>query len=156
MKIEIATFNHINQISALYEEFFEFNGLLQPEFYKAAKESGTYPKSIIENEKADLIIALDGDNVIGFAHIMEDKTEPYATFVQYKLGIVVDLMVTEKYRSRGIGKALMDSVKIWCAERDTDYIELNVIANNTEAYKFYEREGFNVNMQTLRYKIKKL
>ena len=40
-------------------------------------------------------------------------------------------------RGRGLGKALMDHVKV-----GRDYLQLNTHAANAAAHRFYEREGF--------------
>lgn len=154
MKIEIATAKYIDQISLLYEEFFRYNENLQPEFYNSAKECGQYPKYIINNDNDDLIIAVDDNIVLGLIHVMEDKTEPYNCIAQYKLGVIVDFIVTEKFRGQGIGTALMNAAKHWCCQRDVDYMELKVIADNVDVYKFYHHQGFNTTMNIMRYKIK--
>lgn len=153
----MATLKYVEQISALYEEFFAYNERLQPKFYKSAKESGAYPTYIINDLKSDLILAIDEhDILIGFIHITEDITEPYNPIVQYKVGIIVDFIVTDTYRGQGIGKMLMTACKDWFRKRDIDYIELKAIANNPDAIRFYEREGFTTEMYIMRNDIKDL
>ena len=57
-------------------------------------------------------------------------------------GIVTDLFLREKYRSRGLGKLAMDCVIEYCRARGISAIELQVEHDNKAAQKFYRRLGF--------------
>ena len=50
----------------------------------------------------------------------------------------------------GAGAALLGAAKQWAAARGLDYLELNVLAENTAAFRFYQREGFQTASQTMR------
>lgn len=54
---------------------------------------------------------------------------------------VEDLAVDPSWRSRGVGKALLDAAKAWAAERGAMHLELDSSPSRTEAHRFYEREG---------------
>ncbi len=77
MNIRLATLDDINVVSALYCEFFAFHAGLQPEYSRVVKESGSYPMHIITSENEDLIIAEVDAAIVGFFHILEDKTPPF-------------------------------------------------------------------------------
>ncbi len=52
------------------------------------------------------------------------------------------IVVSEKYRSRGYGKGLIEYAKNWAQENgiDTIYLSCNIVRNRT--HEFYKREGF--------------
>ena len=56
---------------------------------------------------------------------------------------IAEICVDERFRRRGVGKALMDFVKADAKEKGFSRIELDVWAFN-DALAFYEAEGFTV------------
>lgn len=55
-----------------------------------------------------------------------------------------DLIVTEKYRQKGIGKALYDEVLNYALENNINRVEWVVLDWNTPAVNFYKSTGANV------------
>ncbi len=144
MEVRIAVQDDVENICRLYNEFFEFNANQQPQYYKETLESGKYPKSVINSNTEDIFIAIEGNEVIGFIHISEDKTLPFETFIQHKFANVIDLFVESSFRKKGVGKLLLDSAKQWAKIRELDYLELNVLAQNKNGIQFYEYEKFEI------------
>ena len=151
VEIRIATMNDIEQICQLYTEFFAYNAKLQPKYCKEIKENGNYPKSIITDDKSDIIIAIENNTILGFVHIQEAETPPYDSVVQHKFAVIIDFIVTVLCREKGIGKKLMDEAKKWTKLRNLEYIELMVLNNAKEANSFYEKNGFVTVSHTMRY-----
>jgi len=137
----------------LYEEFFAFHARLQPDYYNVASEHGKYPDYIINSEKDDLLIAEINGNIAGFAHVMEDKTDPYDCIKQYKFAVCVDLYTSPDYRKMGVGTALMNAIKEWAKKRGLAYVELKVLVENDNAIRLYEREGYSEVYHTMRCKL---
>jgi GNAT superfamily N-acetyltransferase len=54
---------------------------------------------------------------------------------------VEDLAVDPGCRSQGVGKALLDAIKVWARERGATHLELDSAEARTDAHRFYEREG---------------
>ena len=52
--------------------------------------------------------------------------------------------------SQGIAVALLIAAKDWAKHRRLDYIELKVVAGNKNAIDFYDWQGFNTVMHTMR------
>lgn len=55
---------------------------------------------------------------------------------------VEDIYVTEAYRSRGLGRALVDACSEWARDKGADGVSLQVAAGNKRARKFYDELGF--------------
>ena len=151
LKIKLATHDDIEQICLLYNEFYAYNAALQPEYCNAAKESGKYPESVIADENADIIVAVENNTIVGFVHVREAKTPPYASVVPHNYAEIIDFIVTASCREKGVGSKLMDAAREWGKARSLDYIELFVLTNAKEAYAFYQRYGFDTKSHTMRY-----
>jgi len=150
MEIRTAVHNDIEQICLLYNEFFAYNAKMDPVYCRAGKETGEYPKTVIEDAGSDLIVAVENDKLTGFIHIKEGRTPPYDALMQNHYAQIIDFIVTEDHRQKGIGKKLMDAAKEWATKRELDYIELFVLQGAKNEHRFYERNDFVTVMQTMR------
>lgn len=54
---------------------------------------------------------------------------------------LIDLVVDEPHRSKGIGAELLDWLASWAAERGCNCLELPSGISREAAHQFYEREG---------------
>ena len=151
MDIRIAVHEDIEQICSLYNEFFAYNAEKDPVYFKAGKETGEYSKSVIDSNGSDLIVATLNNDILGLIHIREGKTPPYDALVQNRYAQIIDFIVTKTHRKKGIGAQLMNAAKEWAKNRNLDYIELFVLQGAVDERNFYERNGFNTVMQTMRH-----
>ena len=142
LAVRVSTAGDIDGVRLLNEEFWRYNAKLQPDYYCPAKDSGDYPKSVIESMDSDIIIAIENEKVVGLIHVRESKTLPYAPIVQHRYAEVVDFIVTASHRRKSIGTKLMDAAKEWSKARNLEHIELFVLSEATGERLFYEKEGF--------------
>jgi GNAT superfamily N-acetyltransferase len=87
-----------------------------------------------------LFVAAAGDRTVGF--ISGELRQGSPTFLPRTWASVDDVFVEPAYRSRGMGRALLQSVRDWAQERGADGISLQVAAANARGRKFYEDLGF--------------
>lgn len=153
MIIRLAQLEDMPQICGFYTKFYKYTSAQQPYYYKEITESGTYPKSIIEGNEGDVLVAEESGVIIGFLLILETKTLPYPVLAEHRLAKVVDLFVDENCRAKGVGRALMAEAQKWAAARELEYLELNVLANNEGALKFYAKENFEAVHYVMRRKL---
>ena len=151
MKIRLAESNDIPQICGLYHEFFIYNSIQQPQYYKKGIEKGSYPKNVIENNSEDIFVAIESNVIIGFMHITEESTPPYDCFVKHRYANIIELFVTKNHRNKGVGGLLIESAKLWAKARELDYIELNVLVENENGIQFYSHKEFKAVSQVMRY-----
>jgi GNAT superfamily N-acetyltransferase len=52
------------------------------------------------------------------------------------------LVVEESYQGKGVGKKLIEQLKIWAKEKGNDRLSLRCNIKRTEAHLFYEHLGF--------------
>ncbi len=87
-----------------------------------------------------LFVAVTGDRTVGF--ISGELRQGSPTFLPKTWASVDDVFVEPEYRNRGMGRALLQSVRAWAQERGADGISLQVAAANSRGRKFYEKLGF--------------
>ena len=87
-----------------------------------------------------LFVAASGERTVGF--ISGELRQGSPTFLPKTWASVDDVFVEPEYRSRGMGRALLQSVQAWAQERGADGISLQVAAANARGRKFYEDLGF--------------
>ncbi len=87
-----------------------------------------------------IAVVEDKDTVIGFSKID----------LEADCGKLDYLIVPETYRGRGYGRDLMDWAMASFREAKIGQIELKVVAGN-DAIKLYEKYGFRLNAQILRW-----
>lgn len=140
----------IKQIEPLYALLFERMAELQPQFNCSANQETAFIRSVIEHEEQEILLAQQGEQILGIAVLMMTHTPPYPCFVPHRYADLLDLLVIPSARGNGIGSKLLDAAKHWAKLHDADYIELCALSNNHGAVRLYEREGFMECTKTFR------
>lgn len=74
----------------------------------------------------------------------EQETPPYNCFINQRYVYLLDLIVINIHRGNGIGSELLRKVKEWEKVRNLDYVELNVLPENSEVIKLYEKKDLKI------------
>lgn len=97
-------------------------------------------RAVLGSEVGDAFVAEDGEGrVIGWAHVFMVpfiESGPNAELG----GLVVD----DKYRGSGAGRALVEHVEAWARERGAVDLSLRSNIVRDGAHKFYQHLGFEV------------
>ena len=97
---------------------------------------------VFENEYSDVIVAVNGDTICGFAtveYIVKEKS-PYG--LQRKFYRIAEFGVDENFRRMGVATKLINFCKQEAKNRGFDRLELDVWEFNEGAMKFYDSVGF--------------
>ena len=95
-------------------------------------------RGAVESHDAVVLVAESEDGeLIGFLTGYQDI---HSVRFGYRAW-VEDFAVHPEYRSRGVGKALLDAAKGWARERGATHLELDSAEARVDAHRFYEREG---------------
>ena len=131
--IEIDKYN-LNIISAEYrEKYFEY--MLQD----------------CNNQSGKIFIAEDCGLVVGLvAGFVENYNErDFLDYVCPKKGIVAELIVSKRLRSKGAGQLLLNEMEKYFKSIDCRYVQLDVFAYNDIAKNFYRKNNYEERMISL-------
>ena len=104
----------------------------------------------VKNNNGMCYLAVDNDRAIG---LIMGTIPPYDEYdyLDYKCpkrGIITELIVTSKIRSKGVGQALMEKMEEYFISNDCEYVLIDVFAYNENAIKFYDKKGYHPRMYT--------
>lgn len=109
----------------------------------------------VKKNNGKCFLAVENDKVIGLIMgcvFPYDKYD-YLDYKCPKRGKITELIVTNKIRSNGIGKKLMETMEQYFLSIDCEYIVIDVFGYNEKGIKFYSNQGYHTRMETM---IKKL
>ncbi len=92
-----------------------------------------YKNSIIRGTGNWLLLAKDGERIVGFIHAMKFNK---------KYGKIKALFIDDKYQRKGIGSELLEKTLKWLRKRT--YISLHVAKINKNAINLYKKFGFQI------------
>ncbi|WP_330286018.1 GNAT family N-acetyltransferase [Streptomyces sp. NBC_00576] len=100
------------------------------------------------DDQARLVLAVEyAGAVVG--HLMGSLAEPTA-IRPVKAATLISVYVRPAHRSSGAGARMVEAFVQWAAERGAEHAEVTAYAANTDAIRFYERNGFAPQTVTLR------
>ena len=109
----------------------------------------------VVNYNGKCFLAIQNEMVVG---LIMGCIPPYDEFdyLDYKCpkrGMITELIVTTKIRSKGVGQALMEEMEEYFKSVGCEYVLVEVFAYNENATKFYSKKGYHSRMYDM---IKKL
>jgi GNAT superfamily N-acetyltransferase len=91
---------------------------------------------VVSSDSAVVLVAVSEARWVGLCTAYDDIES-----VRFGRRIwVEDLAVHPEYRSRGIGKRLLDEAKRWGQARGAAHLQLESSEARTDAHRFYQRE----------------
>jgi GNAT superfamily N-acetyltransferase len=99
-------------------------------------------RQMLERDDHIAFAAIDGEQIVGWIHSYKSVLLESKPFME-----IGGLVVHELYRSKGIGKKLVQSVKEWCLEKKVHDLRVRSNIKRSEAHKFYLAQGFTEEKQ---------
>ena len=95
-------------------------------------------------------LAIEDDKAIGLIMgiIREYDENDYLDYKCPKEGEIIELIVSQKVRSKGIGQLLMNKIEDYFRSLGCEYVIVDVFAYNENAIKFYDKKGYHPRMYT--------
>ena len=100
-------------------------------------------------------LAIENDKAIGLIMRTISSYDEY-DYLDYKCpqrGEITELIVTNKIRSKGIGKELINKMEKYFKSVGCEYVIVDVFAYNEIGKKFYNKKDYHVRMETMIKKI---
>ena len=107
-------------------------------------------KTVIQHDDHRMIVAENGDELLGYIHMVNSLSVGSDRFVE-----IAALSVLDEYRKKGIGKALIEESKKMAEEKGIEYVRIRSNIIRQEAHKFFEQRGFR-NLKTQEVFVKKI
>ena len=97
-----------------------------------------YYKKITDGTYGHCLIAeLDGEAIGYVALAPKDFGYRKSTYIE-----IENIGVTPAYRSKGVGKLIMNAASEWAKSQGADRLYVEAFWGNTEAIKYYKNNGF--------------
>ena len=133
--IRIAQLGDISELVGLLNELFSMESEFKPN--NELQKKGLL--SIIENpEKGIILVKCIDKKIIGMVSILYI----ISTALGGKVGILEDMIISEKYRAMGNGGELLETAIKFAKENDCLRLTLLTDLNNDLAIRFYKHFGF--------------
>jgi PhnO protein len=94
--------------------------------------------SKLKDDKNYYILCVEDKQIVGFLSLYID----YQLHHAQKVATIEELVVNNKKRSGGIGKALVDAAIKQAKEKECEIIELTSGFDRDRAHQFYDKNGF--------------
>lgn len=110
----------------------------------------------IDDNNGICYLAIENNIVIGMIMGIIRKYDEY-DYLDYKCpksGEIIELIVSKKSRSNGVGTKLMEVLENYFKNNNCEYIHVDAFAYNTNAIKFYRNKDYHERMYNMIKKIK--
>jgi ribosomal protein S18 acetylase RimI-like enzyme len=149
MRIREATMKDIEGIQKLYWELDTDAVFYQPSRFVRTERPVGFLIDTINDAKSAILVAEDERKLIGFSLLQEKETPKISCLQEKKYVYVLDIVISEEDRSRGLGSQLLESSKDWGKRRGLDFLRLSVFEENSKGIRFYENNGLTATMRTM-------
>lgn len=144
MNIRLATEDDVPVIGQMWEKLAQFHNMLDSALPPAARGGGkVYARRLISrlsDSQTRVIVAENNGDLVGYALAVIVDVIP-DMFLQENSGFLADIYVDDAFRRKGVGRALVDTVKSWLIENGIRSFEWYVAEDNVIGKRFWESVG---------------
>jgi ribosomal protein S18 acetylase RimI-like enzyme len=140
-------------LDELFREELEYHKSLMPDIFKIPEivVREKWLESILKNNDIFLVVSECNEKIVGAILYKIEKNPEDTLLNERKYGYIEEMIVSEAFRGKGIGKKLLDYVINGFQIKNIKEIEIDVWEKNEIGLKFYEDQGF----KTIQRKMKK-
>ena len=141
--VEVPKIEDFKRVNELAVQVHEMHVTWNPDIFKSVEEviNKEYFENLIKNE--EIYIAKVDQEIVGY--IIFNIKEKENSSMRYRKQLNIDaICVDERYRGKGIGTKILESIKEIAKTRGCTDLYLTVNQENENAIKVYEKFGFKV------------
>ena len=143
LRIRKAIQEDTRAIVELWKELMDFHKERDQHFTRSAdghKRFAEFVSGRMVHETSCVLVAEQQDEIIGYCLATISKYPPVYEYQEY--GAIFDLAITEKYRRKGIGQALVEAALQWFSEQKIRRVEVRIATSNEVSTAFWKKIGF--------------
>ena len=159
IKIRKARLNDVETISTLWSEFGKTQDVIVEEHCPQHLDDFCLKKNsdeifrdsvrkMIHSKNGLVLLSEVDEKPVGFSISIIKKNFPI--FQLEKFGLILSIFVIEEFRGLGISSKLKDESFKWLRRKGIEKVSLNVLPNNSQAIKVYEKWGFSTILSEMR------
>ncbi|MBS1262516.1 MAG: hypothetical protein MAG453_01869 [Calditrichaeota bacterium] len=146
-----ASAGHIDQVVLLWRELIGYHERLDGAFTMQAGAERIFRDFAlghVEDEHAFVTLAFVADEPAGYIMVRVEALPP--VFVRDRCALIQDLVVSERFRRRGIGRRLTRVAIEWARRLGLDTVQLQVATLNGPGVDFWHAMGFHEHLKLMR------
>lgn len=153
--IRMADLSDIDKIADIDKQLHQFHCDMESDTYKMPDDECFFDflLSALENEENEIFVYEDNGVIKGYALVTKSIREMPIKITK-KVCLIDQLSVDKNHRHEGIGTKLIEHIKAYVKDNDFDVLEIGVRAQNDNAYRLYEKMGFEPQLITMEIKMK--
>lgn len=157
--ITISTYdeNDKDQLKALVIELHQYVKQFDENMPDASQIIDSYFDYLlvqVTQTEGTIHIAKISNQIIGycvqFGRVLNDEKDEKAYYYSY----ISDLYVKEDYRNEAVGKSLLEQAELYAKMINVESVRLNAFFENTQAIRFYNKNGYQSRVISLEKNIK--
>jgi GNAT superfamily N-acetyltransferase len=145
MEVVIANFEHLQEVSELFDQYRVF--YKQSSDITAAK---AFLQERFQKKDSTIFVAGDHDLMVGFTQLYPS----FSSVSMKRVWILNDLFVEEAYRKKGVAKSLIKAAEKFARETGAVRIILATQISNVAAQSLYESLGYIKDQDFYHYAVK--
>jgi diamine N-acetyltransferase len=152
VRIRNATIADYNALCALFEQVDHLHAIALPDIFRPSTGSARerdHIQRILDDVQQRLLVAEVGNDIIGVAEANVREALQWPMVVPRRWVHVRDIVVDERFRGQGFGKALLAHIEAWARSLGIMRVELQVWEFNAGARTAYEHAGFRTASRVL-------
>ena len=145
-----ARIEDLETLLAFEQELINFERPFDPTL-KEEKISYYDIKAMILSDEVEVVVAVDGEELIGSGYARIEEAKPYLKHKKYAYSGF--MFVKESHRGKGVNKLVIDALYTWITSKNITEVRLDVYNDNPGAIRAYEKVGFQKHLVNMRKEI---
>lgn len=153
--IRIADLSDIAKITDIHRQLTQYHCELDSKTFKMPEDEffSEHLITAVNSDNRRVFVYEDGNEIKGYA-LVTNSVREMPIKITKNVCLIDQLSVDKNCRHEGIGTKLIEHIKAYVKDNDLDVLEICVRAENNNAYRLYEKMGFEPQLITMEIKLK--